>query len=52
MTEAKLDAALLAILACPTCKGPLTQAADGSSLNCAACRRDYPVVNGIADLGP
>lgn len=45
-----IDAKLLAILACPVCKGPLTQA--GDALACAACKRSYPVKDGIPDLVP
>jgi uncharacterized protein YbaR (Trm112 family) len=37
---------LLSILACPRCKGPLRQTADGS-LGCARCRVAYPVVDDI-----
>lgn len=47
-----MDASLLDLLACPLCKGPLSLAADQSKLSCAACKRDYPVVDGIPDLVP
>lgn len=50
MSEGALDAALLALLACPVCKGPLTQ--QDAALRCAACKRDYPVKDGIPDLVP
>jgi len=33
---------------CPKCKGELQQQAD--RLHCAACSRDYPIVNGIPDF--
>jgi uncharacterized protein YbaR (Trm112 family) len=45
-----IDAKLLAILACPVCKGALTDG--GSKLSCAKCSRDYPVKDGIPDLVP
>ncbi|MGH9513503.1 MAG: Trm112 family protein [Terriglobales bacterium] len=38
---------LMEILACPVCKKPLTQKADGASLKCAECRRVYPVRDDI-----
>jgi len=41
---------LLARLACPACKQPLTEAADGQSLACGACGRVYPVRDGIPIL--
>ena len=52
MNGRRLDPELLALLACPVCKGPLEYAADGSKLSCSACRRDYPVNEGIPDLVP
>ena len=33
---------------CPACRGPLSSSADGYS--CAACRRTFPIVDGIAVL--
>lgn len=44
-----LDPELLEILACPACKGPLERPAD-AVLRCPACRRDYPVEDGIPNL--
>lgn len=41
---------LLAILACPVCKAPLTDTS--AALRCAACARDYLVKDGIPDLVP
>ncbi|WP_243374027.1 Trm112 family protein [Geotalea sp. SG265] len=38
---------LLAILACPACKGVLAVTDDGSGLVCEACRLRYPVRDGI-----
>jgi uncharacterized protein len=43
----KLARELLAILACPRCKGEIEPMSDGSSLVCRACRLKYPVVDGI-----
>jgi uncharacterized protein len=56
-----LDAALLEVIACPVCRGSLseadapapdTAAAGGvtSELVCAGCRRAYPVRDGIPVL--
>ena len=36
------------LLACPQCRGPLTDAE--RSLTCPACRLSYPVVDGIPHL--
>lgn len=41
---------LLDILVCPACKQPLTAAANHESLKCGACRRVYPVRDGIPIL--
>jgi uncharacterized protein YbaR (Trm112 family) len=38
---------LLAILACPVCKGKIHPDDSGSFLNCDACRLQYPVENDI-----
>ena len=38
---AELDPALLAILACPACRGAVSQ--DGSTVRCGGCGRTYPV---------
>jgi uncharacterized protein YbaR (Trm112 family) len=38
---------LLAILACPVCKKPVHEVADGSGLKCEACKRVYPVRDDI-----
>jgi uncharacterized protein YbaR (Trm112 family) len=40
------------ILACPTCKGELTQSMDGSSLCCSPCARVFPVIDDIPVLFP
>jgi|tagenome__1003787_1003787.scaffolds.fasta_scaffold20854241_2 SAM-dependent methyltransferase len=40
----------LALLACPLCRGPLAETADG--LDCTACARTFPVSDGVADLLP
>ena len=42
-----LSKELLAILACPQCKGELTLLPDESGLLCPACRLKYPVREGI-----
>ena len=38
---------LLAILACPKCKGDLAQTASGDGLTCAACRLLYEIKDDI-----
>lgn len=46
-----LDPGLLAVLACPACKGPLTYRPAGpEALDCAACRKRYRVEDGIPVL--
>jgi len=45
-----LDPELLKILACPACKKPLTHDPKRPSLDCAACRKYYPVRDGIPIL--
>jgi len=52
--------ALMEILACPLCKGPLELLAEREegdeviegSLSCAACAERYPVTGGIPNLLP
>jgi uncharacterized protein YbaR (Trm112 family) len=41
---------LLSILVCPKCKGPLKPTADGSALDCTACKLRYPIEDGIPVL--
>jgi hypothetical protein len=45
-----LDASVLDLLACPVCQGVLS--IDENRLVCMACRRRYPVVDGIPVLIP
>jgi uncharacterized protein YbaR (Trm112 family) len=45
-----LDAQLLAILACPKCKGALTYRDAEQALDCAACRVRYAIRDGIPVL--
>jgi hypothetical protein len=42
-----LDPKLMEILACPRCKGPLTQRPDRNALDCAACALRYRIEDGI-----
>jgi uncharacterized protein YbaR (Trm112 family) len=42
-----VDPELLAILACPNCKTPVTLVNDGKGLRCATCTRVYPVKDDI-----
>jgi uncharacterized protein len=42
-----LSPELLAILACPRCKGDVEPTGEGSFLVCPACRLKYPVCDGI-----
>lgn len=43
---------LLAILACPLCKGPLTPVDSHQGLVCPACRLRFPVREGIPVMLP
>jgi uncharacterized protein YbaR (Trm112 family) len=45
-----LDAQLLAILACPKCKGPLTHRDAEQALDCPNCRVRYAIRDGIPVL--
>ncbi len=51
MTEEKqpdttpLDPKLMEILACPACKGPVTQ--EGGWIVCGGCGKRYPIRDGI-----
>jgi len=47
-----IDAGWLELLACPVCRGALEARRDPDRLRCAACGRDWPVVDGIPDLVP
>ncbi len=38
---------LLEILACPTCKTPVTPVKDGAALKCGTCHRVYPIKDDI-----
>jgi uncharacterized protein len=40
-----IDKELLAILACPACKGNVT--ATGNEIICSNCNKKYPIKNGI-----
>lgn len=42
-----MDKQLLAILACPKCKGSVSEADGGKVLFCSKCEIRYPVRNGI-----
>jgi len=42
-----ISAELLAILACPKCKQPVTLSDDGNHIDCPGCRLKYPVRDGI-----
>ncbi len=42
-----ISAELLAILACPKCKGELTYRSEKPSLDCYACALGYPVRDDI-----
>jgi uncharacterized protein len=45
-----LDKELLAILACPKCRGALRMTPDGTALLCLACRLSYRIEDGIPIL--
>lgn len=42
-----LSEELLAVLACPGCKGEVRIAKDGSGIICQACRLKYPIRDDI-----
>ena len=42
-----VDAELLEILACPSCKTPVQLVQDGAALKCTTCRRVYPIKDDI-----
>ncbi len=46
--ELAFDPAILAQLACPACRGDLSL--EASHLDCEACGRSYPIVDGIPVL--
>lgn len=43
---------VLAMLVCPVCKQPVQAAPDDSAYKCEACRRVYPVRDGIPVMLP
>ncbi|HTX77467.1 MAG TPA: Trm112 family protein [Terracidiphilus sp.] len=48
--QTELDARVISLLACPACYGALRL--EPERLVCAACGRDYPIVDGIPVLTP
>ena len=42
-----VDTELLKILACPSCKTPVTLVKNGEALKCSDCNRVYPVKDDI-----
>jgi uncharacterized protein YbaR (Trm112 family) len=58
VTPVPVDPELLAILVCPACRNPLVERVVGEGIEwpaaeglfCAACRRFYPVRDGIPVL--
>jgi len=42
-----VDPELLAILACPKCKTPVTLVRNGTALKCGTCKRVYPIKDDI-----
>jgi LSD1 subclass zinc finger protein len=42
-----VDPELLEILACPSCKTPVTLVKNGTALKCATCKRVYPIKDDI-----
>ncbi len=47
-----LSLELIQILACPTCRGELSQIGDGSNLHCKHCSKDYPIIECVPILFP
>jgi uncharacterized protein YbaR (Trm112 family) len=48
--DVAIDKRLLDIVCCPSCRGDLRELPDDQGLECAGCRRVYPIVDGIPDL--
>lgn len=42
-----IDQWLLDMLVCPECRAKVAPKSDGSGLKCPACRRVYPIRDGI-----
>ncbi|MFN0100305.1 MAG: Trm112 family protein [Gemmatimonadaceae bacterium] len=42
-----IPVAIREVLACPRCRGALTDRADGTALECARCALAYPIRDGI-----
>ena len=42
-----IDAELLEILACPSCKTPVTLVKNDTALKCETCKRVYPIKDDI-----
>jgi hypothetical protein len=42
-----LDARVLEILCCPSCRGTVGLLPDGDGLECVSCGRIYPILDGI-----
>lgn len=42
-----LDARLLEILCCPSCREAVVQLSDDQGVACTGCGRSYPIVDGI-----
>ena len=42
-----VDAELLQILACPSCKTPVTLVNNGTGLKCGQCHRVFPIKDDI-----
>jgi SAM-dependent methyltransferase len=47
-----LNPRLLALLACPNCRGEVIPDSDHTQLTCQGCGRGYPVTNGIPRMRP
>lgn len=49
-----MDEALLAVLGCPQCKGPLTVIARGEQVRvrCSRCHCEWPVEDGVPQMLP
>jgi len=52
MVENEIKKELLAVLACPTCKGDLKYIKTENKLFCAKCKVNYPIKEGIPVLLP
>lgn len=52
MAENEIPEQILAVIACPTCKGDLEYNKEENKLNCKKCPDSYDIEDGIPNLMP